>query len=63
MPSIHGISTSVLAAKSRAGEPVDALADDYGLTVLDVAAALGDEETGWPLLVSAARPTPGHGFK
>lgn len=54
MPSVAGISTAVLAIKSKAGEPVEALADDYGLTIAQVVAALNYEETDWPLLLTAA---------
>jgi uncharacterized protein (DUF433 family) len=54
MPSIGGISTSVLASKAKAGEPVEALADDYGLTIVEVAEAMSYEETDWPLQLTAA---------
>lgn len=54
VPSIGGISTSVLAEKAKAGEPIEALADAYGLDQAAVIAALNYEDTEWPLLLTAA---------
>jgi uncharacterized protein (DUF433 family) len=52
--TVSGISTSVLAEKVAAGEPVEAMADAYGLRVLDVVAAIDYEKIDWPLLLTAA---------
>lgn len=54
VPSVHGISTVVLAEKCAAGETIEALADDYGLEVDDVVAAVSYERTDWPLQLAAA---------
>lgn len=52
--TINGISTSVLAEKADAGEPIEALAGAYGLEKSDVVDALNYERTEWPLLLTAA---------
>lgn len=54
MPNVHGISTTVLAEKVGADEPIEAIAESYGLSKSDVVAALSYEETDWPLLLTAA---------
>ena len=54
VPSVRGISTGVLAEKCAAGETIEALADDYGLRIDDVVAAIDYERTDWPLQLVAA---------
>ncbi len=54
MPSVSGISTAVLAEKTGAGEPIEAVAAAYDLPVLDVVAAISYEQTDWPLQLTAA---------
>ncbi|MEX0874885.1 MAG: DUF433 domain-containing protein [Actinomycetota bacterium] len=54
VPAVGGVSTSVLKEKADAGEPVEALADAYGLTKDDVIAALAYEATDWPHILTAA---------
>jgi uncharacterized protein (DUF433 family) len=44
IPTIKGIRTEVLADANAAGESVETLADDFGLTVEDVEAALRAEQ-------------------
>jgi uncharacterized protein (DUF433 family) len=54
VPSIKGVTTSVLAEKVDAGEPIEAIAAAYDLSKKDVIAALSYEDTDWPTVLTAA---------
>lgn len=43
LPTVRGIRTEIIAELAEAGEPVEALADDYDLDVAEVKAALAYE--------------------
>lgn len=53
-PSVHGISTEVVAERVGVGEPIEAIAAAFQIDPLDVLAAISFERSDWPRLLSAA---------